>query len=491
MRHLKSYFAAIILALTCSVAASAQQALRSAYFLEGYTYRHALNPAFAPDRNYVSFPALGNVSISTNSNVGLKTFLYPTGRDGQLMLFTNPEVDANSFLKSLRNVNHITEEIDMTLLSVGFRGFGGYNSISIGLRQNLGFSLPKDLFTFIKLGQDAHQSHYNFKNIGLHANAFGEIALGHSRQILPELRVGAKLKFLLGVADANVRISDMDVQLGDELWSISAEGEMNIAAGDGLKVPTYKESGKHYDNPDDANLVDYDNIDYDKFGLGGFGVAIDLGATYQLHPDLEISASLLDLGFISWSNAVQAKTGTTRWSFDGFHNVAVDKNSPNYEQNKIDQQLEDLGNDLEDAVDFHRLSDGGSRTTGIGATFTLGAAYTAPFYRGLKGGLLYTQRINGIYSWSEGRISANVAPVKFFDASINYALSTFGSSWGWVLNFHGKGLGFFLGSDFMITKVSKQYIPTGNINANVSFGININFGSKPKTEKLTPKLAAW
>lgn len=487
MRHLKSYFAAILLASACT--ASAQEALRSAYFLEGYNYRHELNPAFAPERNYVSFPILGNFGIGLNSNVGLSTFVYPI--NGELATFMHPDVSANEFLGKLRNVNHIKEELDLTILSFGFRGFGGYNTFSLGVRETASFSLPKDLFTFMKLGQDGPTSHYNFKNIGINGNAMAEVALGHSRQILPQLRVGAKLKFLVGVADFNARISNMDVTLGDEKWSVRADGEVNIAAGNGLKVPTYAESGKHYDNPDDANLIDWDNLDYDSFGLGGFGAAIDLGATYQLHPDLEISASVLDLGFVSWNNAIHGKTGTTSWDFDGFHQVAIDKNSPNYDTNKFDQQLENLGNDLEDAVEFHRLSDGGSRTTGIGATITLGAAYTAPFYRGLKGGVLFTQRINGVHSWTEGRISANVTPVKFFDASINYAISTFGSSFGWIINIHPKGFNLFLGSDFQIFKVTPQYIPVGNINANLQFGINFTFGSKPKKEVLKPLLPSW
>lgn len=489
MRHLKSYFAAILLASTCSVATSAQEALRSAYFLEGYNYRHELNPAFAPERNYVSFPVLGNLSVGLNSNVGLSTFLYPM--NGQLATFMHPDVSADEFLGKLRNVNHIKENLNLTILSFGFRGFGGYNTFSIGVRENLSLSLPKDLFTFMKLGQDGPTSHYNFKNIGIAGNAIAEVALGHSRQILPQLRVGAKLKILVGGGDFNARISDMDVTLGDEMWSVRANGEVNIAAGNGLKVPTYAESGKHYSNPDDADLIDWDGIDYSKFGIGGIGAAIDLGAVYQLHPDLELSASVTDLGFVSWNNAVHGKTGTASWEFKGFEDVAIDKNSPNYESNKFDQQLENLGNDLEDAVEFHRLSDGGSRTTGIGATVTIGGVYTAPFYRGLKGGLLFTQRIDGIHSWTEGRISANITPVGFFDASINYALSTFGSSFGWIINIHPKGFNLFLGSDFQFFKVTPQYIPVGNINANVQLGINFTFGSKSKKDALKPLLPSW
>lgn len=179
MRHLKSYFAAIMLASTCTVASSAQEALRSAYFLEGYNYRHELNPAFAPERNYVSFPVLGNLSLGFNSNVGLSTFLYPM--NGELATFMHPDVSASEFLGKLRNVNHIQQELDLTILSFGFRGFGGYNTFSLGVRENIGMSLPKDLFTFMKLGQDGPTSHYNFKNIGINANAMAEVAFGYSR----------------------------------------------------------------------------------------------------------------------------------------------------------------------------------------------------------------------------------------------------------------------------------------------------------------------
>ena len=42
------------------------------------------------------------------------------------------------------------------------------------------------------------------------------------------------------------------------------------------------------------------------------------------------------------------------------------------------------------------------RTTGLGTTISVGAAYTAPVWKGLVGGLLLTQRIDGMYSWTEG-----------------------------------------------------------------------------------------
>lgn len=47
--------AVAVVAMT-ALTASAQEALRSAYFLPGYNFRHELNPALAPERGYVAIP---------------------------------------------------------------------------------------------------------------------------------------------------------------------------------------------------------------------------------------------------------------------------------------------------------------------------------------------------------------------------------------------------------------------------------------------------
>lgn len=67
--------AAFALAVTGSALAQTQSS-RSAYFLEGSTYRHELNPAFIGERGYFSFPALGNLDFGVQSTAGIGSFLY-------------------------------------------------------------------------------------------------------------------------------------------------------------------------------------------------------------------------------------------------------------------------------------------------------------------------------------------------------------------------------------------------------------------------------
>lgn len=87
-------------------------------------------------------------------------------------------------------------------------------------------------------------------------------------------------------------------------------------SGKGLVIPTKGETGNYQEDDcildSDGNRtgtlkdgtngqISYEDIDYGDNDLGptGFGMAIDLGATYKLNDAWTFSASLLDLGFIS------------------------------------------------------------------------------------------------------------------------------------------------------------------------------------------------
>lgn len=481
MKTFKLYILAGALA-TGSMLASAQEASRSGYFLEGYNFRHMLNPAFAPENNYVSMPVLANLGVGVNSNLGVNTFLYKLP-NGQLTTFMNSSVGADEFLDKLHKNNNIRADVNLTLFSFGFRAFKGYNTITLSTRAEIGANLPKDLFTFMKLGMTGPSTRYTLENLGIRANAFAELSLGHQHKINNELAIGAKVKLLFGAGNIDARIKQMDVLLSDSRWELKAQGELNLAAGSGLYVPTNRDSGKDLDKPDKLNQIDYDGIKYNSFGLSGFGLGFDLGATYDMHQWVEgltLSAALTDIGFINWNNNQHAQTPATTWSFDGFHDVAIDSDQPDYEQNKIDEQIDDLFDDLKDCANFEKVDGKTSRTTSLAATLAIGAEYRMPFYKGLTGGFLFTQRMGSCYAWTEGRFYANVKPCNWFDLSLNYGASTFGSSMGWMINFHPKGFTFFLGTDHQIFKVTPQYVPVGHMNANFNMGISFNFGKKDK-----------
>lgn len=452
------------------------QGLNSAYFTEDYKFRHNLNPAYGNEDGYVSFPALGNLNVRMQGNFGLGDVLLDNPRYGidsnkKKTTFMNPYISTEEALKGFNSGdNRISTDVDLTLLSAGFKAFGGYNTISIDARTNVGASLPYSLFEFAK---NTGNKTYEMDDINVHAQSFVQLALGHSRNIGKRLRVGAKLKMLFGVARGDVQITNLRADLaGQDKWIMSGKAMANVS----MKGFTYKEEEKEYKQDGKGKYRYVNDMDVDGAGLGGFGMALDLGATYKINSDWTVSAALLDLGFINWSNNMQAVNKQETFVFEGFRDISVKKNDKdgNLKDNSFSSQGDRYSDQLANFANLSDNGDQGSRSTGIGATLNLGCDYTFPLYRNLHFGFLSSTRFNGKYSWTEGRVSANVAPLKWIDGGVNFAVNSFATSCGWILNVHPKGLNFFVGMDHILGKTSKEYIPLSS-NASVNLGFNIAF----------------
>ena len=475
MKHykLKAILASFFILYTTGVGA---QNLNSSYFMEGMTYRHQLNPAFMGESNYINMPlfVLGNFNVGVQGNIGVNDFLYKYNQNGyKLTTFMNPSVSNSEFLSNLHTNNHLSMNLSMPIIAFGFRGFGGFNTFEIGFRSNTSINLPYGLFDFMKTGMSNEAgSHYTVEDLTVRSNNYAEVALGHSHEIIKDrLTIGAKVKFLVGGANAEAKIKKMDITMGQDEWLIDAEGQLEGSLKGG-----YFESKEPDENGKPGEI---DGFDIDGPGIGGFGVEFDLGAVNKMDDFVEgltLSAALLDLGFIKWNNGLKAKM-IHRYTFKGFENpiaVKPDEGQPG----DIDDELDNLGDQFEEFIKFRDEGTVSSRTTKLATTMNIGAEYVLPYYKNLKFGLLSSTHFNKPFTWSEARLSANVAPVRWFEASVNYAISSFGSSLGWVLNFHPNGFNFFIGTDHMITKVTPQYVPVGNANANVSLGFNITWGKK-------------
>lgn len=440
--------------ITAAAPAIWAQNLATGYFDANYAYRFQLNPAFGGTQThgFVSMPGLGNLNVGTNGNTGINHFLYNI--DGKTTTFLNPSVSAAEFMDGLKNHNRIGVDLRETILAGGFKAWGGYNTISLSARANVGVYLPKDLLRLAKEG--ATNSYYNIGDMGAQATAWAEIALGHSRDINSQWRVGGTFKLLIGGGNINAKFRQADLTLADNTWTATVDAELYNS----VKNLNYKMGHNEHTGRDYVNGFDYDN-----FGINGCGVAFDLGAVFTLNRDWQFSASLLDLGAIVWDNNNLATT-------NGVQTVVTDKYA--FDVTDMDATFDKLRDDVSLLYQLSDAGNQGTRSTMLGATLNLGAQYTLPVYRKLTFGLLNTTRIQGAYSWTDFRLSANVAPVKCFSAAINLGVGTFGTSFGWMVNFSTTGFNLFLASDVTPGKLAKQGVPL-NSNANLSLGINFPF----------------
>ena len=172
-------------------------------------------------------------------------------------------------------------------------------------------------------------------------------------------------------------------------------------------------------------------------------MAFDLGAEYKIDDNWKVSMSLLDLGWIGFKNNFVAST-------DGEHMVETDKylfNLKDDTYHSFDNEKERLAEGISQLYELKDKGNTGSRSRALGATWTWGAEYKTKFYDKLTFAFLNTTRIQGKYSWTDFRFSANVAPTKAFSATANLAFTTFGTSFGWLINVHPNGFNFFLGMD--------------------------------------------
>lgn len=387
----------------------AQQSTYSGYFLDNYTYRYQMNPAFGNDKNFVSVPAIGNVNFNVNGNLNLTDIFYNI--DGRTALFTNPGVDAATALNNFSDRNKLNANIQLNILSAGFKAWGGYNTVSLSAVANVGAIVPKSLFVLAKEG--VSNKTYNIDNLSAYANSYAQIAFNHSRDItaVPGLRVGAAVKVLIGVGAVDAKFNQADLTLGTDSWIARTNADIYASVG-GL---SFKQKTYHPDG--NSGMAPYDYVSgakIDNFKINGFGMAFDLGAEYQWN-DFRFSAAALDLGFISW--------GTTQWaSTDGTQTIDTDAYTFNVDDdaaNSFEKEFDNLKDNLSKLYQLKEMDPKSSYTRGLAATLNFGVDYTLPCYRNLHFGLVNSTRIYGPYTNTHFRLSANVAPVKCFSADVN------------------------------------------------------------------------
>lgn len=453
MKHnISRTVAAAALAIASITLLNAQN-LQSGYFDDNYLYRFQANPAFGNEgHGFVSMPGLGNLNVTTDGTVGLKHIFYNI--KGETTTLLNPGISASKALGGMKDHNRLGVDLRETILAVGFKGFHGYNTISISARSSASLGFPKSIVRLAKEGLT--NDVYDLSHFGGTGRAWAEIALNHSHNINKQLRIGATLKVLVGVAAFDANVKQANLRLYDDNYILEADAQMHAS----IKGATFEHGYNHDTNREYVNGLQVDDFN----PINGYGAAVDLGAVYTLNKDWEFSLAFTDLGLIKWKNNLTATT-------DGLQSVQTDDYSFNVDNNDSWDKFSD---NLSKLYQLEDKGDTGGRTTGIGATMSAGAQYTLPVYRRLKFGLQNTTRINGKYSWTEFRLSATVEPVKVLSLGVNAGVGTFGAAFGALFNLKCPGFNLFVATDCIPGKLAKQGVPL-NSNMNVNLGLNFPF----------------
>ena len=422
---------------------------RGSYFFENSLLRSKLNPAFAPKTNYASFPAIGSLHVETASNVGLKNFVFPEGNVNYL--FLNDAVPADQFLSQLPSRDpYLQEQLESDVFGFGMKiGKDGYATLSLSLVENGGISLSGDLLRFAKAGNNAVQG--AFKGGSLDMAAYAALAAGYSHDLsslVEGLRVGARVKLLLGLMAGNFSVDRLEAQYSAEQLSAGVHGAGML-------------SGLLYSADEGFSMA--------RPSFKSFGAAVDLGASYWLPLNgpltldgIEFSASVTDLGGLRYKHILTSLSLDHQFSFTGIKDITGD----------IKTEFEQLFTDL---ADFTQMDSTEGEPFFYGLPLNIHVGATAHLWQNKANvGLLYyhTARHSNLM------IGGGISPLEWLNLGVNWTFLGPANRVGFYFELIPKKyLGLFLDMQLASLRNNSDHIPIRNFTGSLSLGLNVLFGN--------------
>lgn len=424
----------------------------TAYFMEGSTFRTQFNPALAPLRGYVNIPVVGSLQVGMTNNLPLDKLLYP--RDGRLVTLLDPSVSSREALDGIRKNNLLGLDARVNLI-----GFGKFRddrktfwAFDLNLRTNAEINIPGSLFEFIKRGDEG-----TIRNLGLEAEMYADAGFSYSFPLLGDkLYVGAKAKFIVGLARTKLRFDRIDIALHDDRWAMEAQGSIEANLPGIETTYRYDDSGEPYFESDDIRIG--------RIAPAGYGFAVDLGAVYEILPGFQASLAVVDLGFIHWSKS-RTVVGRNETSAE-YTGITIENgetiSSPDFS--------------IDDLKRFRLIEAKGS-TRALQATINAGLEYFIWDHR-VGFGLLYQARFREFKTLHSITGSINFSPVRWFTLSGSYTAGSGMGAFGLALNLCPGWINFFVGTDLVAARFSPQFIPVKQKSMNVTFGLGVPIGGR-------------
>lgn len=425
------------------------QYLRTSYFMEGTSSRLELNPGLQPMRGYFNIPVLGSFNVGTSSNVlGINDIIdvLDSGED----IFLNDDLYSR-----LKSDNRLNVNLKTDVLSFGWYAGKGFWNVNVGLRADVGASIPQSMFEYLRRVNNTEDINGSFSNMNFNLNAYAEIGLGYSRQITEKLSVGGRVKVLLGIARAEMAVDNFDIYVDDALTNgdyteLNPYQTYGSATVNARVSTTMKGGGLSFDET--TGQIDGFDIDGSNFGIAGAGFGIDLGASYKVWDNLTVSAAVLDLGFIKWKEGETTVAAPANGSFE--------VTGSNY-QDFLDGDFLSM-----DRFNFVQDKEAAEDTkTTLASTILLAGEYGLLDNK-LSVGAIYTARFAEPKTLNELTFSATYRLKNWFNIAASYSpIQAGGKSFGLALKLGA----LFLGTDYM-------YFGNSSKAVNAFIGLSIPLG---------------
>ncbi len=450
----------------------------SIYYMQGVPQSNRVNPAFQPQCNfYIGFPALAPVRVElTSSSFAYKDIIYPHPSQDSLITFLHPEGDRQAFLNQLKPVNYIISDLRASILSVGFRTAAGFFSLDLTTRTDESFSFTEDLARLMINGA-VEGERYDLDGTSVDMTAFDEISLGWSYPVLENLQVGARAKMLFGIGDLTTQRSNLSVTTSQDAWNI--QSDMAVSASLPFAEVIYDDEGMIEDiiiDEDIDNLNPFALPRY-MFNFGNPGFSADVGINYRPIEQLLLSASAIDIGFISWKDQVHEATYRTDYDFQGFEMDPFEFSDEYTLGDYMDSAVSQLSDSL---LNFLKFTPGGAYSKRLNTKLYVGASFDVT--PNINFGLLSRTGFLRDHVDQQFTASANFSTGRILNLTLSYtyknsSLRNLGA--GFSLNL--GPLNMYLVSD---NALDVLFWPQEARSMNLWFGMNLVFGYRQFTGKI-------
>lgn len=367
------------------------------YFLREAPQVMQYNPAITPCSNFYLSLMLGVTDIGVHTS----GFSYHDLIHKHPIYSDSLQLDLEGFRSQLSDNNFINFNYDMDLLGFGFKIGKNYFSYDLSLTLDSRVNFSKGIFDLILEGSNANNGNIRLLDGRLlDVNSYITNAIGYTREINDRLSIGGKIKLLSGIVNIHTNEANLELNFKDS-EKISAHGELDILTaniiGDLSITSLFKENASaDFIVPENLNTI----LDH---AMDNVGLSFDLGASYRLLENLELSASVVDVfNFISWNTHTTQIINNKPFEEIVFEGItsSIDSIETNFET-----QINSLADSISSALDV-RTQNISSYTTHLPMKIYFGATYNfgkvnylhALFNTKIGAGRIYDTHISLFYS---------------------------------------------------------------------------------------------
>ena len=397
--------------------------------------------AMPNDRLHIGLPVLSTFRGSIYNSGFTYNQLFVRGADDSVRF------NLGSAANEMQDKNQLLLNMNTDWFSFGLRTKKSYIYASISEHVTGQLAYPKGLASLVWNGNAMNMGAPQELGLQLNATHYRSMNLYYARQITPDLTIGVRVRRLYGMENISMGEGSVTLNTDPQTFDLRASSNIDLQASGLDKVDVSR-----------SNLMNY------LFRKGNNGWGLDFGASYRLKERWLFSASLVDLGYIRWTDQTHrfaSRNPSASYTFSGLplSQVIGDSTTIN---NSFNATLDSL------KQSFGLAESRGNYRTTLSPQIFLSTRYLFSQFHYLSL-TMHGRNDHGITTGAIG-LGYNVPVTSSLDVGVNYSVSNRSyNNIGVGLVSRGANNTFYIMTDNLIGAI--RYGNTKTLNFRIGFNI--------------------